>query len=122
MAEWIPIGDDFIVADVIRWKEGVFKNRRRKKAKPMRLGERLVIAEVLRDEAGWVYLLVRGCEVVSANMGWNLRDVPLLAKNTETKRKRKTIARGKPERLLWSDESARAVVASKFLGNQEPYS
>jgi hypothetical protein len=27
--------------------------------------------------------------------------------------------RGKPERLLWSDESARAVVASKFLGNRE---
>lgn len=75
-------------------------------------------AEVLRDEAGWVYLLVRGCEVLSANYGWNIRDVPLLPKNTEAKRKRTTIARGSAERLLWSDESARALLASKFLGNR----
>lgn len=111
MAEWIPIGGDFIVADVIRWKEGVFKNRRSKKGRSVRIGERLVIAEVLRDEAGWVYLLVRGCEVVS--VGWNIREVPLLTKNTEIKRKRTTIARGNTERLPWSDESARAVVVRK---------
>jgi len=120
MAEWIPIGGDFIEADVIRWTEGVYRNRRRKKSKPMRIGERLVMAEVLRDEAGWVNLLVRGCEVLSASFGRDIRDVPGLPKNTEIKRKRKTIVRGKPERLAWSDESARAIVASKFLGNWEP--
>ena len=118
MAEWIPIGGDFIEADVIRWKEGVFKNRYRKKRKPTRSGERLVTAEVLRDEAGWVLLLVRACEVLSATVGWDIRDVPSLSKNTEIKRKRTTIVRGKAERLLWSDESARAIVASKFLGNR----
>jgi hypothetical protein len=114
MAEWIPIGGDFIAADVIRWKEGVFKNRRNKKAKPIRTGERLVTAEVLRDEAGWVYLLVRACEVTSAAFGWDIRDVRSLSKNTEIKRKRVTIARGKAERLLWSDESARVVVVGQL--------
>lgn len=36
----------------------------------------------------------------------------------QTARARKTIERGKPERLLWTDETARAAVCdrSKFLG------
>ena len=114
MAEWVPVGKDFIVADVIRWKEGVFKNRYRKRGKPTRTGERLVTAEVLRDEAGWVYLLVRGCEVLSAAFGRDIRDIPSLSKKTEIKRKRTTIVRGKAERLLRSDESARVIVASQF--------
>lgn len=120
MAEWVSVGDAFIVADVIRWSEGVFKNRRSKKGKPVKLGERQVIAEVLREEAGWIYLLVRRCEVASATIGRNLQDVPVLPKDTETKRKRTTIARGKAERLLWSDESARALLTSQFLGIEEP--
>lgn len=116
MAEWIPVGNDFIGADVIRWKEGVFNYRRRKKAKPRLLGERQVTAEVLKiDKQGWVVLLVRLCEVVS--VGWNVREVPLLLKETEIKRKRTTILRGNAERLLWSDEGARASVASEFLGD-----
>jgi len=28
MADWVSVGDGFIAADVIRWKEGVFQNRR----------------------------------------------------------------------------------------------
>jgi hypothetical protein len=30
--------------------------------------------------------------------------------------KRQTIARGKAERLRWSDENARSIIACKFLG------
>ena len=117
MTEWVSTGDDFIAADVIRWKEGAYLNRYKKKRKATRLGERLVIAQVLRDEAGWVYLLVLSCEAVSAYIGRNISDVPMLPKDKEIPRKRATILRGKPERLLWSDESARALVASKFLDN-----
>ncbi|MGD0519833.1 MAG: hypothetical protein ABSA48_01135 [Terracidiphilus sp.] len=40
----------------------------------------------------------------------------LLRKGENIRRKKRTIERGKPGRLLWSDESARAIVASKFLG------
>ncbi len=67
-------------------------------------------------------LSVRDCELLSAKIGRDIRDVPVLAKGIETKRKRATIVRGKPERLLWSDESARALLASRFLGNQPPSS
>lgn len=121
MAVWMPVGDGFIEADVIRWKEPVFKNRRR--GRPARLGERLVTAEVLRDDggSGWVDLLVRHSEVVSAHPGWNLSDVLLPPTGTETKRRRRTILRGDPERLVWSDESARAAVIGSYLaGDRAP--
>ena len=115
MAEWIPCGDGFIEADVIRWKEGVFDRRGPRGARAVKIGDRLVIAEVLRDceEDGWVYLLIRGCEVVDER---GQKKVPSLKTGEETKRKRHTICRGKPERLYWSDENARAVLTkSRFL-------
>lgn len=120
MAVWIPVGDGFIEADVIRWKEPVFRNQRRGRA--ARVGDRMMFAEVLRESGadGWVYLLVRSSEVVSAKIGWSLSDVLLPAKGTETKRQLGTIVRGDRERLAWSDESARAIVASRFIGNRDP--
>jgi hypothetical protein len=121
MAVWISVGDGFIEADVIRWKEPVFKNRRR--GQPARVGDRLVSAEVLReaDKDGWVYLLVRHSEVLSVRTSWLLSDVLLPATGEETRRRLGTILRGNPERLAWSDESARvSVVASQFLGNPNP--
>jgi hypothetical protein len=120
MAVWIPVGDGFIEADVIRWKEPVFKNRWR--GQPALVGDRLVTAEVLReaDQDGWVYLLVRHSEVVSVRTSWQLSDVQLPATGKETQRRLRTILRGNPERLAWSDESARAIVASQFLGNPNP--
>lgn len=115
MAERIPTGDHFIEADVIRWKEAVFKPRR-KKGRAVKLGDRVVVAEILRQDREWVYLLVRHCELVSVTTGRLDRQVPLLQKGMETKRKRNTIACGKAERLPWSDENVRSIVASKFLG------
>ena len=118
MTVWMPVGDGFIEADVIRWTEPVYRDRLR--GKPVRVGKRLVAAEVLEaDRDGWTHLLVRGSEAVSANFGWNLRDVLLPPKDEETKRKRTTITRGGAERLLWSDESARALVASRFLNERD---
>jgi hypothetical protein len=120
MTVWIPVGDGFIEADVIRWKEPVFKNRRR--GQPARVGDRLVTAEVLReaDEDGWVHLLVRHSEVLSVKTSWQLSDVLLPATGTETRRRLRTIVRGNPERLAWSDESARAIVASQSVGDPNP--
>jgi hypothetical protein len=117
MAEWVSAADGFIEADVIRWKEGVFKPRRSRKGRAVRVGEQLVAAEVLRgpDVKGLLYLLVCSCEILSEIPGKTLTP---LARGTKLNRARKTIVREKPERLLWSDESARAIIASKFLSNR----
>jgi hypothetical protein len=118
MAEWIPVGDGFIEADVVRWKEGIFERRGLKKERAVRVGDRLVTAEVLKkaDKDGWVCLLVRGCEATWAKPGrFGMAPLP---KGKEIKRKKTSLIRGKVERLLWSDESARVAVASRFLGNR----
>jgi hypothetical protein len=44
--------------------------------------------------------------------------IPVKA-GTQIRRAYKTIVKGKPERLLWSDENVRALLSSKFLGNKE---
>ncbi|MEK6593550.1 MAG: hypothetical protein AABZ67_10740 [Pseudomonadota bacterium] len=76
-------------------------------------------AEVLKepDVKGWVRLLVRKWEVLCELSTKKL--VPI-ASGTEIRRARKTIMREKPERLLWGDESARAIVASGFLNDRRP--
>jgi hypothetical protein len=119
MAEWIPVGSGFIVADVIRWKEGVFERHGVKQKRVVRIGDRLVTAEVLKKggKDGWVHLLVRGCETTWVKPGRLM--IPLLQKNIEIKRKPATLARCNPERLLWSEESVRAALVSQFLNTRK---
>ncbi|MGD0949369.1 MAG: hypothetical protein ABSA52_18315 [Candidatus Binatia bacterium] len=82
----------------------------------MNVGDRVVVAEVIRDEEGWVDLLIRDCTIASEKPGHKL--VPL-AKNAAVRRKRHTIEKGKPERLLWSDETVRALLVSRLLENDK---
>ena len=114
VAEWVPITFEggLIAADVVRWKENVYHPRRKRRGRAVRLGERLLTAEVLKepDSKGWVRLLVRQCESL---VEYTTRKLPAYLNGAEIKRAQKTIMRGNPERLLWSDESARAVVASE---------
>jgi hypothetical protein len=112
-AEWVPCSSGFIEADVIRWSEGVWQKPRRRRGRAVNVGDRMLIAEVIRDDGEWVDLLVRDCTIASEKPG---RKVLPLAKNLEVHRKRHTIEKGKPERLLWSDETVRALLVSRFLG------
>jgi hypothetical protein len=119
MAAWISAGRHFIEADVIRWIESAFQVRRYQNSKPVTLGERRMTAEVLHKDEKWVYLLVRHCELMSVKAGRLERQVPLVPKDTEIRRQLSTLVDANPERLQWSDESARSVVISKFLGPLE---
>jgi hypothetical protein len=111
MMKWIPCGNGFIEADVIRWTEGAWEKQRHR-GRAVNAGERMVIAEVIRDKDGWVDLLLRGSTIVSEKPGWQLKPLP---KDVSVRRRRRTIERGNPERLLWSDESVRAGLNSKFV-------
>ena len=95
-AEWIPCGSGFIEADVIRWKEAAWEKRRRRRGRAVNAGDRMVVAEVIRDyKDGWVELLVRASAVVFEKKGWLLK--PRLA-NVTVRRRRRTIERSSPER------------------------
>lgn len=106
-AEWIPCGSGFIEADVIRWTEGVWRKPRQRRGRAVNIGELLVTAEVLRDQDGWLDLLVRSCTVASEKPGHKVLPLP---NDQSLHRKRHTVEKGKPERLLWSDEAARAAL------------
>lgn len=109
MDQWIP-ASDFIPADVIRWTEAVFDRRRRGKA--LRIGERQMAAEVIeRGEDGWTRLLVRACTITKDEFAG--KRIQTFKPGELLKRGVRTILRGKPERLMWSDESARDAVLGK---------
>jgi len=120
MGEWVPITDKFIEADVIRWREGVFSRPRRRRARVMKIGERRITGEVLKnpDADGWVVLMVRYCEVLSETAIGQI--VERFKDGKTLRRSRETILHGEPERLLWSDETARDVVARGFIPETAP--
>ena len=120
MSEWTPLTSGFIAADVIRWEEAVFSKTQRRSRRAMKIGTRRITAEVTSgpDNEGWVTLLVRQCEVLTEIAVGH--DVEVFANGAPLRRAISTIMRGKPERLLWSDETARDIVASRFLGAGEP--
>lgn len=108
MDRWTP-ATDFIAADVIRWTEGIYD--RRKRGKALRIGERLIAAEVIeRGKDGWVKLLVRACTITKDEFAG--KPILPLKAGEQVRRGEKTILRGKPERLLWADETARQAVMS----------
>jgi hypothetical protein len=117
MAMWVSCTDGLIPADVVRWEETAWE-RRGRRGKAVNVARLGVTAEVLSaDGEGWLQLLVRASAVVSEKTG---RVLAPLTKDTEIRRKRSTVARGTPERLLWSDESARAAVVGASRGPDRP--
>ena len=108
MNQWIP-ATDFIAADVVRWTEGIYDRRRRGKA--LRVGERLVAAEVIeRGKDGWVKLLVRACTITKDEFpGKSI--LPLKA-GEQVRRGEKAVIdvsfpEIEPQRSLGDDETAR---------------
>lgn len=120
--KWLACGAEFIVADVIRWREPVWKPQARaSKKKPSIIGQRCVTGQIIRiDRAGWVHIKVVACTDEPA-AHW-LRHVqttkgpPPLKPGEIIRRQRGRIGQGKVVRLPWSDETARAaVVGSRFV-------
>ncbi|BBB13918.1 hypothetical protein [Sphingopyxis sp. FD7] len=108
MDQWIPAAD-FIAADVVRWTEGIYD--RRKRGKALRIGERLVAAEVIeRGKDGWVKLLVRACTITKDEFAG--KPILPLKAGEQVRRAERTILRGKLQRLLWDDESARDIITA----------
>lgn len=116
MGKWIACGASFITGDVIRWVEPIWKQRTRKTERGRQIGARIVTAQVLRCDEGWACLMVEpgGCvlQPFDGYQGVVGKEHQL---EGEIRRRRGPIGQGEAHRALWSDESARAVVASRFF-------
>jgi hypothetical protein len=100
MVKWIPCGTQFITADDIRWTDPVWERRPRKKF--VKVGDDRIEAKVLAVESDRARLEVK--------ISTQYKSGEVILRTLEK------IGRGKPERMLWTDESARAIVASRHLG------
>jgi hypothetical protein len=115
MAKWIPCGAEFAHGDIIRWIEPYWKPRESPKTKGEIIGYRLVEAQVMRCDRERATLEIRpdGCKVHMLE-GWKAE--PL---ESVIRRSRDPIGRGNAQRLLVGDESGRAIVASRYLNEEE---
>lgn len=99
MMTWIDCTGDACAGDTIKFTEGVFGGSHRR---PKYLGDRFVIAKVVKDSYGAAKQQHTFTIVIVESTGTR----PLVA-GTKTTRKGRNVYRNGCERLPWSDESLR---------------
>lgn len=107
---WTQSGE-FVESDVVEWTEAIWPpshSRRRKKSRPW--GKQKIVAQIAHIEGDFVKLTVLKASVIENLIGSDLR--PHKVGATITK-KRPTLLRGNPERLLWSEEDVRAALLAQ---------
>lgn len=110
---WTKQEGEFVESDVVEWTEAIWPpshSRRRKKSRPW--GKQKIIAQIAHIEGDFVKLTVLKASVIENIIGSELR--PHKVGSTITK-KRPTLLRGEPERLLWSEEDVRAALLNQIV-------
>lgn len=106
---WEKSGE-FVESDVVEWTEAIWPpnhSRRRKKSRPW--GKQKVTAQITAVDGDFVKLTILKSEITENIIGSELK--PHKVGTTITK-KRQTLLRGEPERLLWSEEDVRKTLLS----------
>lgn len=92
-------------SDVVEWTEVIWSpshSRRRKKSRPW--GKQKVTAQITAVDSEFVKLTILRSSIIENIIGSELK--PHKVGTTITK-KRQTLLRSEPERLLWSEEDVR---------------
>lgn len=106
---WTQSGE-FVESDVVEWTEAIWPpshSRRRKKSRPW--GKQKVTAQITAVDGDFVKLTVLRSSITENIIGSELKPYKVGAIITK---KRQTIMRGEPERLLWSEEDVRKALIS----------
>jgi hypothetical protein len=79
----------------------------------VRIGDRILTAEVIHEDedTSYVTLLVLAC-VVEPDKNHPHKSLAVGIKK-QIRRRRSTLEKGRPERMLWTDESARAALFAR---------
>jgi hypothetical protein len=107
---WEETTGEFLESDVIEWREIIWPPRNPRRKKPRPYGEQIVTGQIIRIEGEFVILDVLKAEITENRTAAALRPH---AVGTTIKRKRQTLLKGNPERLLWSEEDVRAALLPK---------
>jgi len=105
--KWTQSGE-LVESDVVEWTEAIWPpshSRRRKKPRPW--GKQKITAQITEIEGDFVKLTVLRSSITENIIGSELK--PHKVGTTITK-KRQTLLRGEPERLLWSEEDVRKAL------------
>ena len=112
METWRVATGDVVAGDVIEWTEGVFSGycgrSRWGRSSPKHLGDRRIVAEIIRDSYGAAKQQHTFTIRVLASDGYDA-----LAPGTVTTRKGRNIYRNGCQRIEWRDEAARQAVADE---------
>ncbi len=104
---WEKSQGQFVESDVVEWVEAIWSPNKFKKRKSRPWGKQKIVAQIAHIEGDFVKLTVLKAAVIENIIGSELR--PHKVGTTITK-KRSTLLRGNPERLLWSEEDVRAAL------------
>ena len=109
---WEKIGGDFVESDVVEWTEAIWppstpRRKRRGRAAPPPLGKQKIVAQISGIEGDFIKLTILKSEITENINGYDLK--PHKIGSIITK-KRSTLLRGNPERLLWSEEDVRKAL------------
>lgn len=108
---WEQAKGELVESDVVEWIEAIWSPNKFKKKKSRPWGKQKVVAQIASIEGDFVKLTVLKASIIENIIGSELR--PHKVGATITK-KRSTLLRGEPERLLWSEEDVRAALLSKL--------
>ena len=104
---WTQSGE-FVESDVVEWTEAIWPpshSRRRKKSRPW--GKQKVTAQITAVDGDFVKLTILRSSIIENIIGSELK---LHKVGTTITKKRQTLMRGEPERLLWSEEEVRKAL------------
>ena len=104
---WTQSGE-FVESDVVEWTEAIWPpshSRRRKKSRPW--GKQKVTAQITAVDGDFVKLTVLRSSITENIIGSELKPHKV---GTIITKKRQTLMRGEPERLLWSEEDVRKAL------------
>jgi len=107
---WIAAGEDIIEADVVRWVEAIWSEKKRgrgKKARNVLIGKQRVTGQITLIDDDYVHVKVIEAELIE-DKGAKERRIRKV--DDIIRKKPQSLTKGEVERLLWSDEESRANI------------
>ena len=104
---WEKSGE-FVESDVVEWTEAIWPpnhSRRRKKSRPW--GKQKITAQITAVDGDFVKLVILKSEITENIIGSELKPHKV---GSGISKKKDTILKGAPERLLWSEEDVRKAL------------